>query len=106
AEVRDNAGNLLDTDIYLNTSDDNGTSWNGAIRVNDDSVADNFTEGDRWQFVPTVTVDPLTGTVVVTWYDARLDASDARPSVFMATSIDGGQTFSPQVFLNTPKQAV
>src|SRR5918992_612314 len=102
---RDTAGVLINTDVFLVSSDDNGQTWNAPVRVNSDTAADNFSEGNRWQFHPAVTVDPLTGTVVVMWYDARTDATDGRAAVFLSTSIDGGQTFGPAVFLNTPKQA-
>src|SRR5262249_48313202 len=121
------AGN--NTDIFLVYSDRNGlpnpdgsTSWSDPIRVNDDSLFDHITEGNRAQFQPEVTVDPITGTVVGMGYDARTDASNARYATFIATSTDGGQTWTvndgtgieplggtsntPQVFVNTPKQAV
>jgi subtilisin-like proprotein convertase family protein len=99
-------------DIFVNSSDDQGQTWkhdfSDEVQVNDDSPDDNFTEGNRHQFMPSITVDPVTGTVVVMWYDARLDASDARVTTYMATSIDGGDTFSPQGltgFLNSTKDA-
>jgi subtilisin-like proprotein convertase family protein len=95
-------------DIFVNSSDDSGASWNGQVQVNDDSLSDNFTEGNRSQFMPSITVDPVTGTVVVMWYDARWDASDARVATYMSTSIDGGQTWSEQGldgFLNATKDA-
>ena len=92
--------------IYLTYSDDNGTTWSPRTRVNDDSVFDNFTEGNRTQYQPSVAVDPVTGTVVVMWYDARNDAANARATTYIATSIDGGDTFSPQTYLNNEKTAV
>ena len=95
--------------IFVNRSDDNGTNWKGAVRVNDDSASDNFSEGNRSQFMPSLAVDPVTGTVVVSWYDARNDASNARVTTYISTSIDGGRTFSAQGlngFLNTTKDAV
>ncbi len=89
------------------------------IQVNDDRATDNWTEGNRPQFTPAVTVDPTTGTVVATWYDARLDANRTRAATFIATSIDGGATWSDQTlttaetadtrtspFLNEPKDAI
>jgi subtilisin-like proprotein convertase family protein len=112
--VRNNAGDLLDTQIMIRASDNNGQTWfyphfdpvtGFPLPVNDDAPEDNYTEGNRWQFQPTVTVDPLTGMVVVMWYDARLDASNSRISTYIATSIDGGATFSTQVFLNPTRQA-
>ncbi|MFO0803072.1 MAG: VCBS repeat-containing protein [Gemmataceae bacterium] len=69
-----------------------------AVKVNDDRLADNYTEGDRAQFIPAVTVDSYTGTVVATWYDARLDANNTRAATFVATSIDGGASWSDQTY--------
>jgi large repetitive protein len=82
-------------------------------RVNDDTGFDNFSEGNRMQFLPTVAVDPATGYVGVMWYDARYDAANLRASTFFAISNDGGASFSQtpnggitpgsQVYLNTPR---
>jgi subtilisin-like proprotein convertase family protein len=104
---------LVDTDVYVRYSDDGGRTWSGRTRVSDDNFdggseqynfttyigpgPDNFSDGNRWQFQPTVAVDPVTGTVVVTWYDARNDASDGRVATYIATSIDGGNSFSPRL---------
>ncbi|MDB5311736.1 MAG: regulatory domain of in-like proprotein convertase [Gemmataceae bacterium] len=104
--VKDQGGNIIDTNIFLRHSDDNGRTWSAGVRVNNDSAADNFTEGNRTQFLPAVTVDQLTGTVVVTWYDARTDAANARVATFVATSLDGGATFSPQVTLNNNRTVI
>ena len=118
APVYDGA-TLVDSNIFLRYSDNNGGTWSPAVRVNDDNANDNFSEGRRWQFQPTVAVDDVTGAVVVTWFDARNDASDGRVATYIATSIDGGNTFSArleggafsnqtpstQAYLNTPKRA-
>jgi|GEM_PF-1642721 len=95
-------------DIQVRYSDDNGDTWSFPTRVNDDFASDNFSEGGRTQLQPSVAVDPVTGTVVVTWYDARWDASNARVATYIATSIDGGDTWSVQdrtAFLNNTKDA-
>lgn len=92
-------------DIYLTHSDDNGTTWSKAVRVNDDTASDGFSEGNRAQFMPAVAVDQSTGTVVVTWYDARWDAAHGRVATYIATSIDGGNTFSQGTWLNQTKTA-
>src|SRR5262249_44497649 len=64
----------------------------------------------RPQFMPTVAVDQATGTVGVMYYDGRWDpsayTSQSRAANSFSDSIDGGQTFSPSVFLNTPKTAI
>ncbi len=94
--------------IFVNTSDNAGSTWGTPVRVNDDSASDNVTEGNRSQFMPSLTVDPVTGTVVVMWYDARGDASNARVATYVSTSIDGGNSFSTQgltAYLNNTKSA-
>jgi subtilisin-like proprotein convertase family protein len=115
------------TDIFLTYSDDGGQTWSGPEQINDDSaVTDGYSEGvqqgslvsnnpdgtashleGRPQFQPSVAVDPVTGAVVVTFYDARYDAARARVATTVTVSIDGGQTFSPQnmVFANQANTA-
>jgi subtilisin-like proprotein convertase family protein len=108
------------TDVFLVTSTDDGLSWSAPVQVNDDNgILDGFSgsstgddinigysEGNdfqgRPQFLPAIAVDPATGTVALSWYDARNDPSDARVATYLTESIDGGQTFSPQTFANTP----
>jgi subtilisin-like proprotein convertase family protein len=116
------------TDVTLVASDNSGASWTAlsftdpvtfqtahGVTVNSDSpfgdkplpaVIDGFSEGDRPQFNPQLTVDPVTGTIVAAFYDARQDAARARVATYVATSIDGGLTWSPNTFLNTPRVAV
>lgn len=97
---------LRDTDINLVWSDDGGRTWSNPVIVNDDPLQGSASEINRLQFMPTVAVDPVTGTLVVTWYDTRDDAANARPATYIATSIDGGQTFSPQRWLNDSHTAI
>ncbi|HEY8748441.1 MAG TPA: sialidase family protein [Tepidisphaeraceae bacterium] len=54
------------TTIMLRFSDDNGLTFSAPIAVNDDSSGNGH-------FDPHVAVDPVTGAVGVTWYDARND---------------------------------
>jgi subtilisin-like proprotein convertase family protein/sugar lactone lactonase YvrE len=90
------SGSGTGTDIYLTTSDDGGQTWlRKPVKVNDDSAADNFSTGTRPQFDPSVAVDPLTGTLVITFYDARNDAALTRSALYVATSIDGGWSIDP-----------
>src|SRR5262249_2313480 len=74
-------------------------------RVNDDTPSDGFSEGNRPQFMPALTVDPLTGTLVVTYYDGRFDAALARVANAVVVSVDGGADFSPVSYLNPTKSA-
>lgn len=74
-------------DVYLLRSTDGGTTWSPPLRVNDDA-----TPTDQWQ--PSVAVAP-DGTVGVAWYDRRNDpVNNALIDVYLATSRDGGHTFS------------
>lgn len=99
------------TDVYLVTSDDGGASWTNRGIVNDDTaMIDGFSGANknsmigqisgRAQFMPTVAVDQSTGTLVMTWRDGRDDSARARSSVYVTSSIDGGASFSSQVYAN------
>ncbi len=108
-------------DIYLAYSDDGGIGWvtrrtnpadplSAPLRINDDNaVSDGFSEGSattgRAQVQPAIAVDQTTGTLVVTYLDARYDAARSRFATYVATSIDGGATFGPQTFANRPNKA-
>jgi subtilisin-like proprotein convertase family protein len=112
------AANASNTDIYMATSDDGGTTWtvrvdaNGNNTINDDNaVLDGFSSGGvnnsigRSQFMPSVAVDQTTGTMAISFYDARYDAANARVAQFFGTSLDGGATFSQETYLNQPNSA-
>ena len=76
-----------DTDIFVKYSDDNGSTWSAGLRVNDDNT-------NRSQFLPRIAIDQTTGTVAVTWEDARNDSNNLKGQVFGAISRDGGESFS------------
>ncbi len=105
------------TDIFLLASDDGGTTWPApratwptiwkAEQVNDDnSQTDGFSESDRPQFEPNLAVDPASGMLAVSFFDARNDAARARVATYVGTSIDGGASFSPETYVNLPQQAI
>ena len=50
-------------------------------------------------------MDPTTGTLVISWRDARNDPADTLVATYIATSIDGGNTFSAQVYANPASTA-
>ena len=102
-------------DVYVASRPAGSLGGFFSSRVNDDSPSDHFTEGNRTQFMPSVTVDPLTGTVVAMWYDGRFDAAETRAATYVATSIDGGFSWSDQgyttnldyrPYVNEPKIAI
>jgi len=120
------------TEVILMASDDGGRSWSAVdpgkgaslipgatsygVQVNDDVAArDGFSEGftggaptlqarGRPKLNPKVAVDQYTGTVVVSFLDARNDASRARVATYVAVSNDGGMSFAPQTFANPSSQ--
>jgi len=116
----DNTFNPADnTDIFLAYSDDGGQSWIRQFnQVNDDLGArDGFSEATnnlspsgtvtgRPQFQPEIQVDQTTGTLVLSWLDARHDAARARTTTYIAASSDGGQTYAPQVYANRSQTAI
>jgi len=88
-----------DTDIELQHSDDRGATWSSPVRLNDDHTANS-------QFLPAIALDQTTGSVGVSWYDARNDLgagssgdTDGIPNddaqIWATTSKDGGATFAP-----------
>ena len=96
AETPDESDN---TDVFVKTSDDRGTTWSDRIAV---------TTAPRAQFLPKMAMDAATGHLVVGWHDASLDTgsgaydtdgrpdSDARYAV--SFSADGGTTWTgPQM---------
>jgi subtilisin-like proprotein convertase family protein len=104
------------TDIFLTFSDDGGRTWSSPEVVNNDAtntdgssaasenLPDIFT--GRVQFQPEIAVDPVTGTLVLSWRDGRNDASRSQVATYLTTSIDGGQTFSAQTYANPSQTAI
>lgn len=100
------------TDIYVRYSDDNGLTWSNGVRVNDDKTRNS-------QFLPKISLDPTTGNIAVTFYDARNDLGQGGPGdtdglpntdaqYWGAFSNDGGQTFQPnfQISAGTSNSSV
>ena len=82
---------LGNNDVWLSSSDDQGSSWSHPLRVNDDSPASGAD-----QFLPWVNVDDA-GAVHVTFLDRRDDPANLKTAMYLATSTDGGATFGPNV---------
>jgi hypothetical protein len=86
-----------DTDIYVRRSDDQGATWSEPVRVNDDGTTNS-------QFLPKISLDPVTGDIAVIWYDSRNDLgtggrgdTDGLPNtdaqLWGTFSTDGGASF-------------
>jgi hypothetical protein len=96
-----------DTEIYVRTSTNDGTTWSAPVRVNDDPLGAPI----RSQFLPYITLDRSTGTVAVGWHDARNDngvpgvggtnAIQNDDSEYYASySTNGGATWAPNTRLS------
>jgi len=87
-----------DMEIMVQFSDDDGSAWSTAVRVNDDP-------GTNSQFNPRMALDPTSGFVAVAWYDSRNDLGDHGPGdtnghpnddamIYGSFTKDGGLTFA------------
>jgi len=83
-----------DTDIWLMRSFNYGDNWTQAFRINDDDLG-------KQQFLPSLTVDGVTGYLYVLFYDRR-NYDDEQTDVYLAYSIDNGGTFKNVKISETP----
>jgi endonuclease YncB( thermonuclease family) len=68
-----------DLDVMIRHSDDNGSTWSAATRVNTDATT-------RSQFLPKIAADPATGNMAICWHDARNSASNTAMEVWCDTT--------------------
>jgi hypothetical protein len=90
----DQKNHETDTDIRVIYSDDHGLTWSKPITVNQD-------ESGRQQFFTWMDIDQSNGSIYFVYYDRR-NYDDNRTDVYMATSTDGGLTFSEQKISTSP----
>ena len=81
------------TNVFVSHSSDDGTTWSRPVRVNDVAAGD--------QYYQWLAVDPVTGSVDLSWYDTRLDPSRQSVNVYLASSGNGGLSFSPNVLVSS-----
>jgi hypothetical protein len=81
-------------DIWISWSRDRGNNWSDAVRVNNDT-------GVAKQFFPWVVVDQHTGVLYAVFYDRR-NYNDDQTDVYLATSLDGGQTWANERISESP----
>lgn len=74
-----------DKNIWLLRSKDGGKTWDQRIKINNDTTT-------KDQFMPAMTIDPVTGYLYILFYDRR-DTKDDYTDVYLAVSKDGGSTF-------------
>jgi hypothetical protein len=81
------------TDIFVAKSTDRGNNWTAPLRVNDDPTGDQF---NQW-----LAVDPVTGTVDVSWTDPRNDPGDTKTDTYATASTNGGTSFAVNAKVTT-----
>ncbi|MDQ3931477.1 MAG: glycoside hydrolase [Actinomycetota bacterium] len=77
-----------DEDVFLRRSEDGGQTWTEAVRVNDNGLGDGTS-----QYMPRVAVAP-SGRIDIIFLDRRRDPANIMTDAFLATSDDGGRSFS------------
>jgi hypothetical protein len=79
------AGN--DPDILLSKSTNGGLNWSIPVRVNDDSL-----NNGRDQWFSNINIDFMGGINII-FYDSRNPTTNDSAEVYVARSVDGGNTF-------------
>jgi hypothetical protein len=80
------------TDIFVARSTDRGRDWTAPMRVNDDPTGVVKDQFNQW-----LSVDPVTGTVDLSWNDPRNDPADTKTDIFSSDSTNGGLSFASNV---------
>ncbi len=83
-----------DDDALARCSKDNGRSWSGLRRLNDDAVGNG-----RSQYLPRLSLSP-DGRIDAIFLDRRRDPSNIVNDVHYTYSSDGGETFTRNLRLN------
>lgn len=83
-----------DTDIFLKYSDDGGENWSEDIKVNQD-------KSNRQQFFTWMTIDQSNGKLYFIYFDRR-NYMDNQTDVYMASSDNGGITFTETRISESP----
>jgi hypothetical protein len=71
-----------------------GDNWTTPLKVNNDGKG-------KHQYLPWMTVDPSTGYIYVVYYDRRA-YDDMQTDVYVAYSLDAGQSFTNVKISDSP----
>ncbi len=83
-----------DTDIWFMRSTNRGDNWTQPMRINQDGPG-------KHQFLPWMAVDATTGFIYIVYYDRRA-YDDLQTDVYIAYSMDGGNTFTEKKISESP----
>jgi hypothetical protein len=84
------------SDVMFVRSTDYGSTFSAPRRINDDPV-----NHAKWHWFGTLSVAP-SGRIDVVWYDTRNAPNNVTSQLFYSYSIDGGNTWSPNVAVSNP----
>jgi len=90
----DQRNGIANTDVFLSKSTNGGNTWSTPVKVNDD-------ESNRQQFLTWMAIDQTTGFIYFVFYDRRNYADDST-DVYLAVSMDGGNTFINRKISESP----
>jgi FG-GAP-like repeat len=79
------------SDVMFARSTNGGITFSAPRRINDDPV-----NHAKWHWFGTLSVAP-SGRIDVVWYDSRNSPNNVTSQLFYSFSIDGGNTWSPNV---------
>lgn len=73
--------------VFVSRSTNGGSTWQ-RIRVDDNQLGNDM-------FFPSITVDPITGTVAVLYYSSQNDPNNVGIDAYVSVSNDAGLTWNP-----------
>ena len=82
------------SNIYFASSMNKGVAWSEPIKINDDTT-------QTHQFLPWMSIDPVTGFLYVVFYDRRA-YTNTQTDVYIAYSKDAGQTWVNEKISESP----
>src|SRR5256885_983740 len=84
------------TDVMFVRSTDGGLTFSAPRRINDDPV-----NPSKWHWFGTLSVAP-DGRIDSVWLDTRNAANNTDSQLFYSYSLDGGNSWSPNVAVSEP----
>jgi hypothetical protein len=84
------------SDVMFVRSTNGGITFSAPRRINDDPV-----NHAKWHWFGTLSVAP-SGRIDVVWYDSRNSPNNVTSQLFYSFSVDGGNTWSPNVAVSNP----
>jgi hypothetical protein len=97
----DPPGDLNKPDIWCRYSDDGGTTWGAAIRVNDDASPQT-----HHQWHPAIWSDKQTGRLYAMWMDTRDCPTNDSALIYASYSDNGGVTWVQNQSLSNQKMKI